>query len=272
MMAIGRKGMTGAVPAKLAGAAILAGIAFSIPAAAAGSAPPLPTQLLYAGRSVEFPAAQEQVFRLAELELLPALKRQKKDWAIVLDVDDTVLGNYEYERRVSLPGADQSDASWDEWIKEKAAPAIPGAREFLDKARRIAVRRGRPHGRIVYITDRTESQEEDTIKNLTAAGLFVPGRDVILTKRNAGDKKDVRRRCVEMGRTGNDPRCAALAPMHIVATFGDSFRDHIEMYGAQVYESGRRQLRDCMSAGRCFIVPNPMYGQWEPEGAKAPYE
>ena len=235
---------------------------------------PLSTALQYTGRSVEFPLTQKEIYALATERVLPRLSKQNSDWAIVLDIDDTVLNNYEYGRRTALSGKGYEPSTWDAWTKEKAAPAIPGAKEFLDKVRAFAKNHPEHKGRIVFITDRTNSQEKDTMDNMVVEGLFVTGVDILLTKKDKDktDTKDVRRACVEKGNTGTDPRCKAFAPMTIVALIGDSSRDFFEFYGAAVYGKGRRDLERCVDEGRCFIIPNPVYGQWQNQGAAGPYE
>ena len=234
----------------------------------------LSTALQYTGRSIEFPLTQKEIYALASEKVLPKLSQQNGDWAIVLDVDDTVLSNYEYGRRTALSGKGYEPSTWDAWTKEKAASAIPGAKEFLDKVRAFAKNHPEHKGRIVFITDRTSSQEKDTMDNMVAKGLFVIGTDILLAKKDKDktDTKNVRRACVEKGNTGTDPRCKAFAPMTIVALVGDSFRDFFEFYGADVYEKGRRELERGVDEGRCFVIPNPVYGQWQNLGAAEPYE
>ena len=48
---------------------------------------------------------------------------------------------------------------WDVWVKKAAAKAVPGAKDFLQYADQNGVQ-------IYYISDRTTSQVDDTIKNL----------------------------------------------------------------------------------------------------------
>jgi 5'-nucleotidase (lipoprotein e(P4) family) len=227
-------------------------------------------ELQYVHRSAEYPAVQAEVYLRAAEQVLPKLKKEKSDWAIVLDVDDTVLNHYEFERRMAAAGKSFDPAAWDAWVKERAAPAIPGAKDFLDGVRAYARAHAKHRGRVVYITDRGVAQEKETVDNLVAQGLFVPGTDLLLNKKDKNDTKDVRRACVEKGDTGTDERCAAFAPATIVALFGDSLRDFFELYGKDASEQGPALLGECEKAGRCYVLPNPMYGQWgasNPDGS-----
>ena len=231
----------------------------------------LPTELQYTGRSIEFPETQEEIYQLATIRVLPRLHRTRNSWAVVLDVDDTVLGHYEYQKRLAESGQSYSPATWDKWVREEAAPAVPGAKDFVDQVRAI-VRQHRGRGRIVYITDRDATQDQATIDNLVKDGLFDPKVDVLLTKKDKTDTKEIRRACVEKGNSGTDPRCQGWGPTEIVALFGDSFRDFLEFYGRDVYDKGAAELDKGMREGRCFVIPNPMYGQWADQGAAGAYE
>ena len=82
---------------------------------------------------------------------------------------------------------------------------------------------------------------------------------MLLVKRDKSDAKDKRRACVEKA---EDPRCKAAGPLPIVALFGDSARDFVELYGAEMNEKGRALMRERAGKG-FFVLPNPMYGQWQ---------
>lgn len=238
----------------------------TLPAAAASR---LPDNLQYASLSVELPMTQKTVFLRAAETLLPRLAARTTDWAIVLDVDETVLNNYEYSARAAKAGSEDFDEKiWDAWVKERKATAIPGAKAFLDRVREAAKARVMPRGRIVFITNRRLDQEADTRANLAALGLLKP-EDALLTLAGKGDTKDVRRACVALGASGKDARCP-WAPAEIVALLGDSFRDFFELYGDDVYKLGRPKLEACVDAGGCYVVPNPLYGQWQSDSG-TPY-
>ena len=196
-------------------------------------------------RSIEYEAISTEVYRLA----LSAIGEETRERAVVLDLDETVLDNTQYQ--IESKGA-FTPGGFDAWTRRKSAGVVPGAKEFLDKARAL------PGVHLVFITDRTVSQEADTLENMRRLGLFKEG-DLILNKKDRNDTKDVRRRCVE---TAEDARCQAEGPLPIVALFGDSARDFEEWYGTDMLEKGRRSI--VANAGiRYWVIPNPMYGQWE---------
>jgi 5'-nucleotidase (lipoprotein e(P4) family) len=175
----------------------------------------------------------------------------KTPWAVVLDADDTVIDNSEFVADLRRRGAPMTGREWDRWVDRKAAKALPGAREFLEHVRAAG-------GEIVYITDRPAALEAPTRENLSALGLYKDG-DGLLLKQDAKDTKDVRRDCVEKGAE----RCKALGPREILATFGDSLRDHVELYGEAAKHLGGEVENDSAWGTTRFVLPNPLYGQWE---------
>ena len=54
--------------------------------------------------------------------------------AVVLDVDETVLDNSAFQRRLVLDGQEFVDSEWNRWVASKRAMAIPGAIQFVKAA------------------------------------------------------------------------------------------------------------------------------------------
>lgn len=81
--------------------------------------------------------------------------------AFVFDIDETALSNMNYELKYSF-GFDPK--SWDEWIQSASAPAIPPIKRFYDSLVSNGIH-------IIFITGRTSSQYEATVKNLTKEGF-----------------------------------------------------------------------------------------------------
>ena len=61
--------------------------------------------------------------------------------AIILDLDETILDNTPFEARMIQSGRIYDEPAWKQWVAEGAAPATPGAGEFLTwvKSRRVTV-------------------------------------------------------------------------------------------------------------------------------------
>ncbi len=218
--------------------------------AAAAKAPAAPKDIVYARDSIEFAAIQREVYRWAWRAVRARAKSQKGRWAVVLDIDQTVLDNTAFQ--AELGSRPFSQAAWKAWTAKADAKALPGAKGFLDRVRAL------PRGEIVFMTDRGDDEAAATLKNLKDQGLFKAG-DVLLTKRDQSDTKGARRACVEKAL---DPRCKAQGPRAILALFGDSARDFVELHGQDMETVGRKDILG--EAGvKDFVLPNPMYGQWQ---------
>ncbi len=166
-------------------------------------------------------------------------------WAVIVDADETVLDNSEYQLRRSRQGLGYTSDSWAVWVREEAAPALPGAVRFLRRVHELG-------GRVAVVTNRNEAVCEPTRRNLAAVGLTV---DVVLCRQPGVSEKATRSRSV---RDGTTP--AGLPPLEIVAWVGDNIHD---------FPGGSQDLRNADPRAisdfgvRFFLLPNPMYGSLE---------
>jgi acid phosphatase len=273
------------------GLAALAGACASAPPSKreAPASPPCPTGPTFASgadraalwirNSSEYRAAGETIYRAA----LAALRRGLADpeWtaeptqsgdlsrlppAVVMDVDETVLDNSEAEVRLLLRGTcfEAFPASWDAWVAERSAPAVPGAAEFIRAARAMTDAEGRPV-RVFLVTNRECQrragnedpcpQQADTAANLAALGLGTATLDEDLLFR--GERPDwdgeklSRRREIARG-------------YRIVLNVGDDLADFLpDVRRAGIAARDRaRCASDAFWGERWFILPNPVYGSW----------
>lgn len=226
----------------------LLGIAACSPAvtttnvAPAPAARTLPNDIRWFRVSAEYRALARQAYGVAT-ERLPELSRglASQTWAVILDADETVLDNSEYQRRRFLLDSAFTAPSWSVWVNERKATAIPGAVEFLRSVRA----RG---GRVVIVTNRTEAECAATRDNLRIIGAEV---DAVLCQVGSESDKNPRFRRVESGE-------ALGAPLRVVAWVGDNIRDFPGMT-----QDARTNPNLLAEFGvRYFILPNPMYGSW----------
>ncbi len=170
---------------------------------------------------------------------------ERGSWAVIVDADETVLDNSEYQLRRSRQGLGYTSDSWAVWVREEAAPALPGAVSFLRRVKELG-------GRVAVVTNRNEDVCEPTRRNLAAVGLTV---DVVLCRQPGVSEKETRSRSVQDGTTS-----AGLPPLEIVAWVGDNIHD---------FPGGSQELRNSDPGSladfgvRFFLLPNPMYGSWE---------
>ncbi|MBW3534859.1 MAG: hypothetical protein KY453_06520 [Gemmatimonadetes bacterium] len=166
-------------------------------------------------------------------------------WAVILDADETVLDNSEYQRRRAAAGLGFTLESWNDWVREEAAPALPGAVRFVERVRSLG-------GRVAIVTNRDEPVCDATRRNLDALGIVA---DVVLCRQAGEEGKDGRFRAVQEGTTH-----AALPPLEVLAWVGDNIQDFPGMG-----QEAREAPADALARfGRSwFLLPNPMYGSWE---------
>jgi 5'-nucleotidase (lipoprotein e(P4) family) len=179
---------------------------------------------------VETFRAAEAAARAASAGLAP------RSWGVILDVDETLLDNSEYEWR--LNGALYSAATWNAWVRERAATALPGAREFTH-----AVHDGL-HGQVVLVTNRSAAQCADTEANLQAVGILYDR--ILCDAVGDGDKNPRFHQVEDVG---------GVAPLKIVLWMGDNIRDFPDL-------SQTNPGDPALFGTRYFVLPNPMYGSW----------
>src|SRR5437870_5741856 len=92
---------------------------------------PIPLEVRWFRNSAEYRAITRQTYRLAAEHLLLLTRDVPAGtWGVILDVDETVLDNSDYQVRRAAIDSGYTDASWDIWLRSRASVAIPGAAEF----------------------------------------------------------------------------------------------------------------------------------------------
>ena len=99
-------------------------------------------------KSREYKAVCLQTYANAWEKVAAVAKKQKGPWAIVMDLDETVLDNSGYQRRLEMSGEAYSQESWEKWVIEEKSGLVPGAKEFIAKVRKL------PRARIIFISNR----------------------------------------------------------------------------------------------------------------------
>ena len=147
--------------------------------------------VLWYQKAAETKALYLQGYNVASDRLKEILKTPSdKPYSIVLDLDETVLDNSPYQVQNVKDGTAFNPKDWDVWVKKAAAKAVPGAKDFLQFANQNGVQ-------IYYISDRTTSQVDDTIKNLEKEGIPVQGRDHLMFLEEGVKSKEGRRQTVQ---------------------------------------------------------------------------
>jgi len=163
---------------------------------------------------------------------------------VILDADETVLDNSEYERRRAVLDSGYTARSWDAWVSERAATAIPGSVAFTRRIHDLG-------GRVVIVTNRSMEQCDATRANLASVGLVT---DAVLCQPAGESDKNPR-----FSRVENGTAAAGMPALHIVEWVGDNILDFPHL--SQASRNDPAALADFGS--RYFILPNPMYGSWQ---------
>ena len=167
-------------------------------------------------------------------------------WAVVLDADETIISNFQYQIERGRLGLGYSAESWNAWVRRREATPLPGAAQFLARVRALG-------GRIAVVTNRLGSECPDTEAVFRAHQLPY---DVMLCRPD-GTPSD------------KNPRFASVAsgaafggarPLDVVAFVGDNILDFPAL-SQQARKAGDTAFADFGT--RFFILPNPMYGSWQ---------
>ena len=207
--------------------------------------PTLPGALRWMRRSAEYQAITRQTYAVAA-ERLSGLTQglAAGAWAVILDADETVLENSEYERGRAELDSGFTEASWSAWVREEAARPVPGAAAYTATVRRLG-------GRVVIVTNRADSLCAETRANLDRLGI---GTDLVLCQAPGEPDKNPRFARVQQGTAS-----ATLPPLTVVEWLGDNIQDFPHL--TQAVRTDSAALADF---GRIyFVLPNPMYGSWE---------
>lgn len=194
--------------------------------------------------AAEYRALALQVYRVAGDAVREAARdRPPGSWAVILDADETVLDNSEFERRIAETGQEFEEWMWSDWVREEAAVLVPGAGAFIGLVQELG-------GRVAIVTNRDEELCPATRRNLEALGVRPAA---VLCERETGEKEP-RFRMVQEGTAAD-----GVPPLEVVAWIGDNIGDFPDL---------GQDLRDAPASAfepfgrRYFVLPNPMYGSW----------
>jgi 5'-nucleotidase (lipoprotein e(P4) family) len=196
-------------------------------------------------RSAEFRALAYQAYALAAGHLrdtVPGLSGVP--WGVILDADETVLDNSEYQLGRAAMDSTYTAESWAAWVNEASAPAIPGAVAFTQEVHGMG-------GRVVIVTNRDEVQCEPTRDNLERLGV---APDLLLCRPPGESGKDLRFERVQRGTASSE-----VPPLTVVAWIGDNIQD----FPGLTQEARGDPATFSAFGDAYFVIPNPMYGSWE---------
>jgi len=197
--------------------------------------------------SGEFAALNLQAYQFAKLRLAQIITQEpsEKPRAIVLDIDETVLDNSRYETFVIETGKEFNQVDWQKWTGLAKAEPIPGALDFLNFTKNNGIE-------IFYLTNRSETEREATLKNLKDQNFPFADNEHLILKTSESSKENRRQKIAEK--------------FNIVLFFGDNLSDFSDIYYR--IDDGKTAREKVLENPELFgtkfiILPNPMYGDWE---------
>ncbi len=169
--------------------------------------------------------------------------------AVILDVDETVLDNSDFQVELIEQDSEYSVEAFDAWVEKGVAMPLPGVVDFIQYCQQSGVE-------VFYLTNRTVRQERATARNLASQGLMQPDIvDHLLTKEERDDwgtDKETRRRFL-------------AERFRVLLMIGDDLNDFAST-GDKPSPEARREigLTNKDRWGKTwFMVPNADYGGWE---------
>ena len=221
---------------------------------------------LYMQTSAEYRAVCTQTYALATEKLRTRLAsipvEETRKPAVIMDLDETVLDNSGYQSFLDRErSAKFLPATWTEWEKNHANEVglVPAAKDFIEFAERNGVT-------VVYISNRSTTTQDGTIAALKANGINtadIASRILLQAPSTPSNKTDRRNK--------------AILQYRVVMLFGDNLRDFSEEFVAPKLDGDNDVAQKAAIADRkakvdatrnhwgvdWFILPNPVYGEWE---------
>lgn len=218
---------------------------------------------LWMQTSAEYRAICLQTYRFAAARLKERLRvsslEEGRPWAVVLDLDETVIDNSAFQSFLDRNGLAYSEALWEKWESGYAQEVrlVPGAKAFIGWLESEGIVP-------VYISNRLEKHRTSTIQALEQLGISTDHIDErLLLKTTTSDK--------------TERRATARDMFKVVMLIGDNLRDFSEAFVMPKFDGSDKASRLTAVGDRAkavdrhqyrfggdFIVfPNPVYGEWQ---------
>ena len=202
--------------------------------------------VLWHQTSAEYRALCYQAFNVAKtyLETLISNREPNEKFAIITDLDETIIDNSYLEAKQIKEGKEYSSARWKEWVNMSAATGVPGAVEFLQWAASRNIT-------IFYISNRSVSDVKPTLANMIKLQLPNADEEHMLFL-SAESTKEPRRQIVAKN-------------YKIVMLMGDNLNDFTNLFEKKSIDDRKTETDKVKDEwGKKFIVlPNAIYGEWE---------
>jgi len=170
-------------------------------------------------------------------------------YAVVMDLDETILDNSKYQTYLVSNGLSYEKDSWLRWVKKHAEDVelVPGAKAFIKDIEMLGIIP-------VYISNRPHECLYSTIKALKHCGINVDNiKERMLLKLGNESDKSARREKIEDKYT-------------VIALLGDNLGDFEQYFndkGTTLEKRSEMVYNDKKNwSNMWFLFPNPVYGSW----------
>ncbi|EKD31758.1 MAG: Acid phosphatase [uncultured bacterium] len=202
--------------------------------------------VLWHQTSAEYRALCYQAFNAARtyLETLIAKREPGEKFAIVTDLDETIIDNSYLEAKEIKKGVEYSSEGWKEWVGKSAATGVPGAVDFLHWAAGQNIT-------IFYISNRSITDLKPTLENIKKLQLPNADEEHMLFLTTESTK---------------EPRRQTVAKDYkVVMLMGDNLNDFSNLFEKKSIDDRKAETDKVKDEwGKKFIVlPNAIYGEWE---------
>jgi|GEM_PF-807977 len=182
----------------------------------------------------------------------PIASEDPKLPAVILDVDETVLDNSQFQVECITSSPFQfSSGGWTEWCNREVATPVPGVIDFVKGCRKMGVA-------IRYVTNRGNEVRQVTLNNLRKQGLVPDDESAEAELLCKGDQPD-------WGSDKTSRRDFIAAQFRVVVLIGDDLNDFV-----RTEDGATPAQRLAVAAGpgtmwgtSWFLLPNANYGGWE---------
>lgn len=239
---------------------------------------------LYMQTAAEYRASCYQTYKWAAIQLEALAKANAtlpKPFAVIMDLDETVLDNSRFQAMLLQKGFAWHKDLWRLWEKEHSEDLtlIPGAREFIKKAQSIEKKPGE-HLEVFFVSNRNGKDfKQQALDALTRLGVvtdadhlkLVPDPGVEDSQNKTARFQEVRDRYEVLLYIGDNLRDFSEELAFDKLGFGkvsklpeEKLNDVIKARQDKV-DSGQAEqtpVRDRLG-NDWIILPNPTYGDWK---------
>lgn len=158
--------------------------------------------------------------------------------AVITDIDETILLNYEFQVETRKRGGKFSYELFETYVTNKTVIPVNGSIKYYQYLASKGIK-------IIYISNRDISSKEKTFEHLKELGYPIESKNDLLLKNEKA----------EWGSNKSSRRLYIGSKYKVIQMFGDSLKDFTE--------TKEQVLKNQDKFGLFwFILPNPAYGTW----------